>query len=164
MYEVDAASGDTKQVSSLDAHLYDIGPMPHFFFKVEVAQLGGGSPNASRAALNVERYMLLRANGTSVYEGLSNAYPDAAAPPAWVYHGPVPLNFSRSTAGDSTVIFTSEPQQLSFLDPENPITYARPMDFKIIGFAYRFILTPASFHQRDINPADNAYQLEFLKP
>ena len=164
MYEVDAQRGDPQRVFSLEAHLYDIGPSPSFFFKVEVAQLAGSSPNASKASLRVERYMLLRANETSLYEGLDNAYPDAAASPAWVYHGPVALNFSRSTAGDSIVVFTSEPQQLSFLDPENPITFARPMDFKIIGFAYRFILTPTAIHQVDKNPSDNVFQLDFLKP
>ena len=164
MFEVDPASGDTHRVSSLEAYLYDIGPNPYFFFKAEVEQLAGGSLNAGKTELIVERYVLLKAHEASVYKGLDNEYPDIDASPAWAYHGPVELSFSKSVASEAKVVFTSEPEQISFLDPENPVTFARPMDYKIVGFAYRFILLPASIHQHDKNPSDNTYQLTFLKP
>ena len=164
MFEVDRANGDKQRIHNLEAYLYDIGPMPYFSFEVEAEQLTGSSPNAGKAKLNVERYMLLLANDVSVYEGLKNQFPDVEASPVWTYHGPVEMSFSRKSSSSKKVIFTSNPHQVTFLDPENPITFARPSDYTIIGFAYRFILTPISYLHQDHNPADNTFQLTFLKP
>ncbi len=164
MFEVDPSSGETKPVTSLAAYLYDIGPQPHFVFTATVLQQSGSSPQAGRATLKVEQYILLQANEHAVYDGLENQFPDARPSPGWSYHSPVRLTFSRSSAGNNVVLFTSDPVQLSFLDAENPLTFARPADFTILGYAFRFALMPDSVKDQDINRRDNAFQLTFLKP
>lgn len=166
MFEVDAAKNLTP-VDGLEAYLYDIGPQPRFVFEVTVKQHSGKSPNARRSRLVVERYLLLAPTGKSVYADLPKAQPDVVRDTSWVYHGPVALDFTRKQTGSasgSTVTFTSAPHQMIFLDPSAPITFARPADFFILGYAYRFLLVPANLAQQDINPADNAHQLTFMKP
>ncbi|MFK7844403.1 MAG: hypothetical protein AB8G77_03810 [Rhodothermales bacterium] len=165
MFETDSHNGSKKPVPNLEAYLYDIGPMPSFTFEVEVEQLHGNSLNANKTDLIVERYILLKANDISVYEGLQNEHEDVNASPAWSYHGAVPLQFSRkASTGSNKVQFISKPYQISFLDPENPLTFARPANYTIIGYAFRFLLSPSSIHVKDKNPTNNAYQLTFLKP
>lgn len=162
LFEVNAAN-NSKPVDGLEAYLYDIGPQPDFVFKVDVKQRHGSSTLAQKSKLVVERYVLLARTGQTVYDGLSNAKPDLKQDTAWVYHGPVELVFTRKQSG-AHVTFTSAPHQMLFLDPAAPITFARPADYSILGYAYRFLLVPANLAQQDKNPADNAYQLTFMKP
>ncbi|MEM8485266.1 MAG: hypothetical protein AAF564_06935 [Bacteroidota bacterium] len=162
MFDVDAAD-NRKIVDGLEAYLYDIGPQPHFVFEVDVRQHAGKSTNAIKSNLVVELYLLLARTGNAVYKSLSNPQADLGNDTTWVYHGPVALTFSRKQAGKHTT-FTSAPHQMLFLDPAAPITFARPADFSILGYAYRFLLVPAHLAQQDANPADNAFQLTFMKP
>lgn len=163
MYEIEPASGQKRLLESLAPYLYDIGPKPLFVFEVDVIQRDGSSLLAGRANLKVERYLLLASDSDSTYMGIESSYPDVSTSPAWTYHGPVPLQFTRTATGNS-VTFVSAPYQITFLDPEDPITFARPIGYKILGFAYRFALVPARVNQTDSNLRDNALQLEFLRP
>ena len=164
LYELDPTSGEKRPIDDLAPYLYDIGPDPQFLFEVHVTQLDGGSRLARRANLVTERYLLLEALPDSTYSGLDNVHPDLSTSPAWVYHGPVALAFSRKAGKNNSVSFTSTPHQFPFLDPQNPITFARPIGYKILGFAYRFALVPANINHQDSNPKDNAVQLSFLRP
>lgn len=163
MYEQVAETGELRQVESISSYLYDIGPNPAFVFEVEVIQLEGSSTLARRATLVVEQYLLLETHADSIYKGLNLQHPDAEATPAWTYHSPVSLPFTRS-AHEQRITFTSSPVHLDFLDPDNAITFARPLNYKILGFAYRFALVPTRINDNDSNPQNNASQLTFLRP
>ena len=165
MYEIDVENGEKKPLDNLQAYLYDIGPEPSVVFELEVEQLLAPSKEARRANIVVERYMLLKPNQHTVYDGLDSLHTNANDSLQWVYHGPVNLSFSRQTeVHSSDVTFTSSPHQFTFLDPENPITFAKPLNYTIQGFAFRFALVPSSFLLQDENWSNNAYQLTFLKP
>ncbi len=163
MYEIMAETGELRQIENITPYLYDIGPNPSFVFEVEVEQLEGGSLLARRAELVVEQYMLLENNADSMYQGLELQYTDVMDSPAWTYHSPIPLQFTRSSH-EGWITFTSAPTHLDFLDPENPITFARPLNYKILGFAYRFTLIPTRITDNDTNFANNSTQLTFLRP
>lgn len=164
MFEVDSSSGTQTAIQNLNAYLYDIGPEPTFVFEVVIDQKAGATWQASGVELIVEQYILLKASKNSAYKDLDKQYQDVAASPAWSYHGPVQLDFSRQSTEQNRVRLTSEPHQLPFLDPSNPLTFANPVDYNILGFAYRFYLKPAAIGSSDSNPADNAQHLVFLKP
>ncbi len=155
--------GDSRQevVDGFERFMYDIGPDPRFVFEVDVTQTLGNSRLAQHSKLVVESYMLLVRSGDRAYPQLSEY--EVEQDTAWVYHGPVSLTFDREQRG-SVVTFTSGRHQLPFLNPDSPITFARPADFTILGFAYRFLLKPTKLNLSDSNPADNAYQLTFMKP
>ena len=155
--------GDSRQevVDGFERYLYDIGPEPRFEFEIDVKQTLGNSRHAQHSDLVVERYMLLARSGDTAYPQLGKY--EVEQDTAWVYHGPVSLDFTRQQRG-AVVTFTSSPHQLPFLNPDSPITFARPADFTILGFAYRFLLEPAKLNMKDSNLEDNAYLLEFMKP
>ena len=164
MYTLDETTGKKEYVHDLGAYLYDIGPNPHFHFEVEINQITFPSPLASRANLIVERYALLESKSDAPsFSDIDSTYSDLiATEPTWVFSGPVEMTFNRVRNGNK-VILTSPPAPLDFLDPENPLTYASPYGYILHGFAYRFTLLPRLAHHRDVNPANNAIQLTFIK-
>ena len=165
MYEIDQQSDERKQIVNLEAYLYDIGPQPHFEFEITVEQITSPSWQAKKVDIVVERYALLKTNENAIYNGLDSIHPDAGDSTFWTYHGPVQITFTRSAnKNNNEVTLTSNPYQFSFLDPKNPITFARPLNYTILGYAFRFSLQPSSIQEKDTDLSNNAYQLTFLKP
>ena len=164
MFEIDATTGTKQYVDDLGAYLYDIGPKPSFHFEITVHQLQAPSSMANKVRLVVERFILLESKKENhAYAGIDSVYQELTlSEPTWVYSGPVPMDFKRSTSGN-TVIFTSPDTTLDFLDPDEPLTFAAPYGFSLHGFAYRFILVPTHLHQRDSDPTNDAIQLTFIK-
>lgn len=158
-------TGESHPVTTdqLGAYLYDIGPAPRVRFEVLVDTKKQPATASPKLDLKIERYLLLTSREESAYTHLPNKYPDAAfSEPTWIYSGPVPLSYNRIVR-DDTLRFITEPYAIDFLDPENPLTLALPVDFTLPGFAYRFLLQPAALRSRDGHSGDNAFQLTFLK-
>jgi len=165
MMLMDASTGESTLVApdELGAYLYDIGPTPRVRFEVVVDRKEEMDSLGIRIDLAMERYILLASRRARVYEGLDPVFPDARfSEPTWVYSGPLDLSYERKVRED-TLRFVTEPFVIDFLDPKNPLTGALPEDFSLPGFAYRFLLKSAVLHQKDASPADNAFQLTFMK-
>ncbi len=147
----------------LGAYLYDIGPTPNVRFEVLVDTKKQPASASPKLDLSIERYMLLASREVSAYAHLPNRFPDATfSEPTWIYSGPVPLTHKLLVQQD-TLRFITEPYAIDFLDPENSLTFALPADYTLTGFAIRFLLKPAALRSRDGHPADNAFQLTFMK-
>ena len=162
-YEVAQDSGDRIEVIDLGAYMYDIGPAPLFEFVVEIEQLDNPTPNAAYAKIRVEQYMLLSAKENHSYSSLDTTYADMDAHQAsWTYHTPVNVSFSCNQEHDN-VVCTSMPYSPQFMNPDAPLAYASPHAYHILGYAYRFVLEPASIHIKDRDQSNNAYQVTFMK-
>ncbi|MBX2821316.1 MAG: hypothetical protein KTR29_16595 [Rhodothermaceae bacterium] len=163
IYEVAPDSRKRSEVVDLGAYMYDIGPAPLFEFEVEIEQLNNPSPIASHARIGVEQYMLLSAKENHSYIRLDTTTLDMDATKAtWTYQSPVNLSFSCDQRTDN-VICTSSPSSPQFMNPEDPLTYASPHAFHLLGYAYRFFIEPSNIRFLDRDLSNNAYQVTFMK-
>ena len=163
IYEVAPDTKKRSEVIDLGAYMYDIGPTPLFEFDVEIEQLYNPSPNAALGRIQVEQYMLLRAKDSHSYSNLDTTYANMDASRAtWAYHSPINLSFSCNQARNN-VVCTSTPSSPQFMNPEDPLTYASPHAFHLLGYAYRFFIEPSNIRFKDSNMSNNAYQITFMK-
>lgn len=165
MHLITPDTGETQRITpdQLGAYMYDIGPTPRVRFEILVDTKSHLSRTAPRLDLVIERYALMASREVSAYDHLPNKYPDASfSEPAWVYSGPIQLAAER-VVRDDTLRFVTAPFAIDFLDPDNPLTFALPVDFKLPGFAYRFLLKPSGLRSREADPTDNTFQLSFMK-
>jgi len=163
IYEIAPDTKKRSEVFDLGAYMYDIGPAPLFEFDIEIEQLDNPSPNAAYARIQVEQYMLLGARENHSYTNMDTIHANVDASKAtWTYHSPVSLSFSCDQA-NGNVLCSSTPLSPQFMDPEDPLTYASPHAFHLLGYAYRFFIEPANIRLKDSNMSNNAYQITFMK-
>ena len=162
LFEIRPDTKQRKPVHDLGAYMYDIGPAPVFQFDVHIEQLSNPAPQAKHTEIIVEQFMLLKSRQSHSYHKLNNSYSDLmATDPTWVYQYPVQLSFTCIQKED--VVCTSSPISPSFMSPDNPLTYAAPHAFQILGYAFRFTLVPSDTRIKDTNLSNNAYQVTFMK-
>ena len=165
MIQVDSLTGQRQVLEDLGALLYDIGPTPAVIFEVEIEQLANPTPLAQLVTLAIERYVLLESRKQAhLAPSEPQSFNDAVFEhPTWVYSGPIDLKVTRESHDKRTVLLTTSPFTIDVLDPDQPLTYAHPEQYKLLGFAYRFYLKPASFRAQDLVPENNVEQIILLK-
>lgn len=161
MSQVDSVSGSTSYLEDLGALMYDIGPTPRVNFEIEVDQVVNPSPLARIVTLSIERYILLESKPNAPVD--TSFHAAQFVRPTWVYSGPIHLESSRIDLGNNKVQIKTEVFQLDVLDPEQPLTFAHPEQYRLLGFAYRFYLKPASFRYVDTIPEDNVDAVLLLR-
>ena len=163
LFEIIAGSNERQKVYDLGAYMYDIGPAPVFQFDVHIEQLYNPSPNARKAQLDVDQYMLLVSKESHTFINVDSMYKDVNLQvPMWTYQSPVKLAFTCSET-KLNVVCTSDPITPQFMAPNDPLTSAKPHAFHILGYAYRFVLLPSEAKGMDQDPTNNAYQVTFMK-